>query len=81
MSLLALGGRRLQAREFHLSDSGEVVLLTEARINFEDKLRRTLGRDRRFRKWRGVRCNTDDRMCCVNENDVERARRVFHPKR
>ena len=70
MSLLALGGRRLQAREFHLSARGDVVLLTEARIDFEDKLRRTLGRYRRFRKWRGVRCNTDDCTRRVNENDV-----------
>ncbi len=81
MSLLALGGRRLQAREFHPSASGDVVLLTEARIYFKDKLRRTLGRDRRFRKWCGVRCDTDDCMRSVNENDVERERRVFHPKR
>ena len=79
--VVSLGRRRLQAREFHLSASGDVVLLTEARIYFKDKLRRTLGRDRRFREWRGVCCDTDDCMRSVNENDVERKRRVFHPKR
>lgn len=59
-------------RELHPIPNSDSVPLAEAAVHFQHELRRAAGREGFLGEWGGVMGNADNRVCGVDEDDVQR---------